>query len=908
MKKIYAILLFILISIFSFSQEIVINEVNVNPSGADTTNYYYINSNSLYNLYTNYQPPINKEWIELFNPSSTESIDISCYTFGANTSDYLYGENWGALTFPQGTIIPPLGYIIIGGNYSEVPQLDFDLNYYRNNFFQIQYLDGSINRWYLRNSYGWCALYNPNGEAVDAIYWTDSLGNENDLYIAEPYTNTIISTTTCSGVIEFPAAIDIPNIEFVGKIFFDDLTFQRVTDGSNEWGSKQEPSTPRNCNGGCFDYFYQNVCEFDTMYLKVINLTYNQVDSVLWDFGDYSSGPLNYSNDTTTYHYYSDSGNYSVKLIVYFGYNTDTIIKSVSVYNSPLVNLGYDIFLCPNETTTLHAGSGFTNYLWSNGSVDSILNVSLNGNYWVSVSTSNCTDIDTINVSNFNINLLNLGNDTSICNNESITFYAGNGFASYLWQNNNTSQSINTNQAGMYWVEVIDVNSCKQRDSVNLYINQPPFIELGNDTLLCNSLNIILDALNSGAIYIWSTYEISQQINVSTSGLFKVTITNNCGDYIDSISVSFNQKPQIVLNDTTICNGDSTILSINNIYDNYIWSTGETTNEITAKDAASYSVSVSNICGTTIKTMYLNNIAPPITDLGNDTLICNDTLFILNAQNVNSSYNWSTNETTQQISVSESGKYSVTVTNQCAYDTSSKTITFDKLPNVNIKDSIVCKGDSINLFVNDTINNIEWSTGENSNNIYIKFPGNYTVKLVNNCGNYVDTFKILQEEKPVFFLGNDTIIEKGNSIILTANFPNTTCLWSTQDTSHSISVEESGYYWAKLKNYCGITYDTIFIEINNCKINIVIPNSFSPNGDGINDALFIQNECNTVMNFDVYTRWGALVYKNSAKIITWEGTTFSGVSLSDGVYYYILTFKNSENMLESFKGFIQLFK
>jgi len=428
--------------------------------------------------------------------------------------------------------------------------------------------------------------------------------------------------------------------------------------------------------------------------------------------------------------------------------------------------------------------------------------------------------------------------------------------------------------------------------------------------LICDETSIILNAMSDSSSYLWSTNDTTQQISVTNAGKYFVTVTNNCGNNIDSISIRFNQIPQFLLNDTTICIGDSAILIINDIYDNYSWSTGETSNKITIKDAESYSVSVSNDCGTTIKTMTLNKIAPPSINLGNDTLVCNQPSIILDAQNESSTYNWSTNDTTQQISVNESGKYGVTVTNQCDTSTSTLNIKFAQIPFVNIKDTIVCKGDSINMSVNDSINSVEWSTGENKNNIYLKHEGNYTVTLSNDCGSVVDTFIIVQEEKPVFYLGNDTTIEKGNSIILTANFPNTDCIWSTGDTSHNISVNESGYYWASLtnKNFCGTTNDTIRIEINNCKTEIVIPNTFSPNGDGINDALFIQNDCNTEISFEVYSRWGALVYSNSANIITWEGTTFSGVALSGGVYYYILTYSNLNNNSESVTGFIQLFK
>lgn len=907
LKKLLFILSLLFLISSVYSQEVIINEVNVNPSGLDTSAVSSINANSLYNIYTNYQPAENREWIELYNPSSIESVDIGCYTLGANASNYSLGDNWGALTFPSGTIIPPNGYLIVGGNASDVPILDFDLNYYRYNFFQIAYLDGDYYRWFLRNSFGWIAIYNPNGEVVDAVYWTDTIGDQSSLYDQEEFFNPIYSITTCSGDMSFLAAIDIPNIEFIGIVKAEDSTFQRIPDGG-EWSGTQDAPTPRNCNGGCYDYNFQNVCAADIMHFNVVNLTNNQVDSAYWDFGDYPSGILNFSDDTVTSHYYANAGNYDVKLIVYFNNFSDTIIKTVTVFNNPQVNLGPDIILCPNKTAILHAGAGFSNYLWNTNSYDSLLIVSTPGNYWVQVNLGSCIDADTLNISFYDTNLLSLGNDTSICENESITLNAGNGYTSYLWQNSSTSQVFTTSQTGTYWVETTDVNFCVQRDSIILDVQQMPFIELGNDTLVCDNPSMVLNALNTGSNYLWSTNEISQQINVSTSGAYYLTVTNNCGVYIDSISVSFNQKPQFTLNDTTICEGDSAIISIANIYDNYLWSTGETSNVVTFKDAGTYSVSVTNICGVSSKSVIIDAINPPLIDLGNDTLVCNETSIILNAQSVNSTYIWSSGQVSSQISISEPDKYSVTVTNQCGYDTSSINIRFDSTPEISLIDTAFCKGDSIYFAVDNSMNNILWSTGDTLNNIFLKEAGEYTVKLSNSCGNIIDTFRLAQIEKPILFLGIDTVIEQGNYINLIANYPNTDCIWNTGDTSHSISVYESGYYWASLKNLCGVANDTIHIEVYDCDINVFIPNTFSPNGDGLNDAILIKNDCNTDMSFDVYSRWGALVYRSSAKVITWEGTTFSGAVLSEGVYYYVLTYQNIDNKNENITGFIQLFK
>ncbi|MEZ5173469.1 MAG: gliding motility-associated C-terminal domain-containing protein [Bacteroidia bacterium] len=96
---------------------------------------------------------------------------------------------------------------------------------------------------------------------------------------------------------------------------------------------------------------------------------------------------------------------------------------------------------------------------------------------------------------------------------------------------------------------------------------------------------------------------------------------------------------------------------------------------------------------------------------------------------------------------------------------------------------------------------------------------------------------------------------------------------------------------------------------DNCPV-YELPNTFSPNGDGVNDFFrpfpyaFIES-----VEFSVYNRWGNLLYETTDAMIKWDGT-WQGQLLPDGVYYYICTV--NEIRLEGIvkrklKGTIQLF-
>ena len=64
-----------------------------------------------------------------------------------------------------------------------------------------------------------------------------------------------------------------------------------------------------------------------------------------------------------------------------------------------------------------------------------------------------------------------------------------------------------------------------------------------------------------------------------------------------------------------------------------------------------------------------------------------------------------------------------------------------------------------------------------------------------------------------------------------------------------------------------------------------VPMAFSPNGDGNNDFLFVYGDEIKGLEFDIYDRWGSLVYHSTEKSKGWDGN-FDGNKASSGVYFY----------------------
>ena len=148
-------------------------------------------------------------------------------------------------------------------------------------------------------------------------------------------------------------------------------------------------------------------------------------------------------------------------------------VIAMTIYPNPIVTLDQTPTLCTGALRQLDAGS-FSTYLWNTGQSGRTINVSGAGTYSVMVTDNNgCNG----NGSSTITTMLPqpggfLPTDTSFCNFASLTLRPYLNYNSYTWSTGSHSASINTNQAGTYWLEVTDNNNCKGTSSVQVIMKQ----------------------------------------------------------------------------------------------------------------------------------------------------------------------------------------------------------------------------------------------------------------------------------------------------------------------------------------------------------------------------------------------------------------------------------------------------
>lgn len=222
----------LLVASFCHAQ-LVINEVMVRPQFDSTSRQ---DQSLVYCGDTSF----GAEWIEIYNRSQCDTIDLECYILGSRTAD----SNYAAFAFPAGSRLLPLTFAVVGGK--RAPGVDFALP----DFCFMGNLCGP-GQWWLPDDYGWVALYK-SGSVVDAVFWTALPGQAGQLASNPAFAEAPCPPSSCQQDSLTPAKQMAPGTEilYAGKAPAFGLSIYRQTDGNAPWQTDGLP-TPGQCNGPC---------------------------------------------------------------------------------------------------------------------------------------------------------------------------------------------------------------------------------------------------------------------------------------------------------------------------------------------------------------------------------------------------------------------------------------------------------------------------------------------------------------------------------------------------------------------------------------------------------------------------------------------------------------------------------
>ena len=674
---------------------------------------------------------------------------------------------------------------------------------------------------------------------------------------------------------------------------------------------------------------------------------------------------LNITSDTAANPFSTTPTNTSYYLEVFngacFGFDTvDVIVDSL-----PFVDAGNDTSVCGGFSITLNGkGDSLIQTIWNFDSgifLDSISNPVLVVNqneklFFTGTNKNGCSNTDSIILNYKPLPLPNLPNDTLLCFGDTILFNIGGG-SSFIWGPNiglsDTSianPKFFPSDTTQYILNVTGTNGCQNSDTtiinvtyLNTSISPNIFICPGDSTQL---------AATGGVNYSWDNGTKLNNDSISNPLAFPVNTTNflvtisdafGC-QKIDSVLVEVSEGNFIIgLTNRILCYGDSTQLNAVGLTNpKWLPITGLNDANIvdpiaTPFDSTYYAVSGidSNGCKNqdSVFIAVLNKLDARA---GNDVNICAGDSFQIGDNFIQGYvYAWEpqillNNPLTPapKGTVKTRTPFILTVTNQfnCSWQDTVLVNVFDiKAPD----DTLICSKGSSQLTVTPFYGvepyTYSWTPGSGLSDSTIGNPiltsaANITYRIIveDSTGCADTTFtEIIKANKPTaeFETKYFPACEQMELRLVNTSVDVFNSFWVINSDT---SFEESPYLQIPYSSPTNITLivsavegctDTVesedVLKLFDDYVNVEISNVFTPNGDGMNDFFEfpVENKLMPCTEFEVYNRWGNLMFISQGNVHSWDGTTFDGQQVPDGIYFYTLKVNSKE-----WKGSVHLFR
>ena len=460
----------------------------------------------------------------------------------------------------------------------------------------------------------------------------------------------------------------------------------------------------------------------------------------------------------------------------------DTVI--VNVITPTLVDLGLDVSLCQGEDVLLDATTTGASYLWSTGASTPTITAATSGAYWVQAIQGICTTTDTVIVTVAPAPVVDLGPDQTLCNGTSATLDATWPGATYLCSNGAVTPTLTAATSATFSV-IVTVGSCAAYDTVVVNVITPTLVDLGPDVSLCQGEDVLLNATNAGASYLWSTGASTPTITAATSGTYWVQSIQGACIATDTVVVTILTNDLVDLGaDQLLCSGETSVMLDATLAGaTYSWNTGALTPTLLVSTNGIYAVEVTVNGCSSVDTVQIE-FGTLFIDLGPDTLLCPGASVVLDLGLPNGTNTWNGTTVAATFTVSAAGTYwveHVPLAGCAASDTIVVTYAQGNALDLGA-DLELCAGETATLDATLPGATYLWDNASTSATRSVSMTGTYSViATVGQCALY-DTVSVVFNPLPVVEIGPDVSICPGTTTTYDATIAGSTYLWNDGST------------------------------------------------------------------------------------------------------------------------------
>ncbi len=303
------------------------------------------------------------------------------------------------------------------------------------------------------------------------------------------------------------------------------------------------------------------------------------------------------------------SGNYSVVVTDLTGCSSlpsNEITVTVNTPVTPTISANGPLTFCEGGSVTLTASSGYVSYLWSTGETTQSIIITQSGTYSVTaVDINGCPSMASLPVNVIVLTappapVITANGPTNFCLGSSVVLSAPIGYATYLWSNGATTQTITVTTGGDYYVQVTDISGCSSQASniITVLVTNPPLANAGEDATICvgssytvntatasNYTAILWTSNGSGMLSNSNTLTPTYIPSLSDIAIGAVTLTMTvsnptCPEVSDFMVITI-QSGEILINagpDGATCEGGSFFITNATaiFYNSLLWTTSGT--------------------------------------------------------------------------------------------------------------------------------------------------------------------------------------------------------------------------------------------------------------------------------------------------------------------------------------------
>lgn len=591
----------------------------------------------------------------------------------------------------------------------------------------------------------------------------------------------------------------------------------------------------------------------------------------------------------------------------------DTLIVKAKSYDTTTTHTDTALCFEFSSPIILHADAGHTSYLWNDATTQPLNVFTGPAVKWVYMSTGCNMLIDTFKVTAKHIDTTTQLTDTALCFAQSPAIFlsAVPGYNAYRWSNGGTSPSTAFTGPATYWVYA--QRGCNMLvDTFEVTAKLLDTTTARQDTAHCFILapTLALTAPNGYNTYLWRHGANTQTASFGTTGTTWVYAQKGCDLLIDSFYISNK------INDTTIYRHDTTVcfnaypsitVQAPQGYSSYIWNNGAPGPGNTFTTAGTKWVYSLYGCEVRIDTFHMRVQVQDTMRIVTDTTICFQNTVALSLPDGFSTYLWSDGTTTPVYTGQQGGTVWGMANDGCQSLMHTYNISMVNF-GINLgNDTSICSNDTLLLDATVPMAGYMWQNGTKQATFTVKSAGVYVATVTLQGCTLADTIKVEGWDIDVNF-GDYASLCNGDELELKTNIENATYLWQDGSTKDSYTVQAPGLYWVQVQKESCHTADSLVVEYEQCDCMVVMPNAFTPNGDGLNDKIGVYMDCvPTDYVLRIFNRWGQEVFTGTDITAKWDGN-FKGKPAELSTYYFALSYKTPRGDKMFRKGEIMLLR